>query len=283
MALFRTYVVIAAAALAAVACSDDPFCGDGERNTPEEQCDDGNSDDTDFCLSTCKARVLSRLFVKWSFNSDPDRGFSGDSCLEMGARQVEVALEGGPGPDPIEPIVESCSSFQAAFVDIPSADYTIKLKVLDSDGQLIVNSPVEAEYLFSGGNETTEVVVPADAWKDSYLGDFFFRVSWGGATCDEAEPLVVEQTLSLVVNGVTVSQSTEDGAAMDGSAASACIDLDQELPQVARDVPFGPAQFKVQGHDDLGAVVYEEIFETFVGAGVSNPVLVFDVDLVPSE
>jgi len=260
------------------ACSDDPFCGDGELNNPEEQCDDGNQDDTDFCLSTCKARMLSRLFVKWQFNSDPDLGFSGDSCIEMGASTVEVELTGGP--EPVDIITENCSSFQAAFVDIPAADYTIKIRVYDRD-EIAISSEVSEEYMFGGGNSTVELVVPAEAWNGTYVGDFFFRVSWAGADCGDALPVLTDQRLTLVVDGNTIFTTTEGGASLDGSSSLTCVPLTVELPQVARDVPFGPAQFKVEGLDDMGVIIYEEIFDTFVGAGVSNPVLIFDVDPIP--
>lgn len=260
------------------ACGDDPFCGDGKLNNPDEQCDDGNNDDTDFCLSTCKARTLSRLFVKWEFNSDPDRGFTGDSCIEMDAATVEVELTGGP--EPIDIISESCSSFQASFLDIPAADYTIKVRVYDRDGAPII-SEVTEPFSFAGLNSTVAVVVPSDAWFQSYVGDFFFRILWEGADCDDALPPVVSQNLNLVVDGTVISTRTEGGAKLDGSEPFVCVPLGEELPQAAKDLPFGPAQFLVQGLDDMGMVIYEKEFDTFVGAGVSNPVLEFDVDPIP--
>ncbi len=281
MAVLRTYILLALVTIAVTqpACSDDPFCGDGKLNNPEEQCDDGNQDDTDFCLSTCKARQLSRLFVKWEFNSDPELGFSGDSCIEMGASTVEVELTGGP--EPVDIITENCSSFQAAFVDIPAADYTIKIRVYDRDGAAI-SSEVSENRMFGGGNSTEILTIPADAWTGSYVGDFFFRVSWAGADCGDALPVLTDQRLTLVADGNTIFTTTEGGATLDGSSSITCVPLTVELPQVARDVPFGPAQFKIEGLDAMGMIIYEEIFDTFVGAGVSNPVLEFDVDLVPT-
>ena len=42
-------------------------------------------------------------------------------------------------------------------------------------------------------------------------------------------------------------------------------------------VPFGRAQLTVSGRDSGGTEWFRGTFETFVGAGVSNPVLTFDV------
>ena len=45
-------------------------------------------------------------------------------------------------------------------------------------------------------------------------------------------------------------------------------------------VPFGPATFLVQGFDTTGTNSFRTSFETFVGAGINNPTLTFDVPLM---
>ncbi len=276
-------VLLTSLSLAASACSGgtDPFCGDGDLN-PGEECDDGNTDDTDFCLSTCKARVLSQLTVKWEFNKEAAQGFTSDTCMDMEAELVEVELVGGP-----QPLVKTgpCSFHQVVFVDIPAADYQIKVKVLDAEeeGVMLTGSIIEQAYSFPGGNEITEVVVPYDAWSRSYTGTFFFRLSWGGADCAVAVPPVVKQRLTLVADGQTFTGSTTNGAALDGSATSPCVSLMETFPESALAVPFGPATWTVQGLDAMDVLLYESVFETFVGAGEGNPEPLFDVLPLPAE
>lgn len=277
MLLLRTTLLLAAATLVVAACGGDaPFCGDGTLD-PGEECDDGNSDDTDFCFSTCNARQLSSLTVKWEFNRDAGPDFTGDSCIDLNASQVEVTLTGGP-----EPVVaiENCSFRQVVFFDIPTADYDIELRVLGAQEQELTKDPVLAAFAFPGGTATTEVVVAPEAWKRSYLGTFFFRIAWDGADCALAEPAVVEQRLTLVAGNETFAGTTTSGAAMDGTSPSSCVSLDEQFPQSALDVPFGAATLTVEGLDAVGTAVFTEVFDTFVGAGINNPELIFDVDLI---
>lgn len=53
----------------ALCCEDSPQCGNGVVDPPEEQCDDGNADDSDACLTSCAHRIPT------------DFGFSGTNCL----------------------------------------------------------------------------------------------------------------------------------------------------------------------------------------------------------
>ncbi len=273
---FLRILLLAAAAFTAAACgSSAPYCGDGKMD-PGEECDDGNGDDTDFCLATCKARQLSSLTIKWEFNSDEDLEFSGDACIDMRARRVEVELLGGPEPLMLD---ETCSFKQVVFIDIPAATYTAKLTVLDRDDLALTSVDPGQEIVFPGGTLKETIRIGPEKWLQSYLGTFFFRVGWAGADCETAVPAVVQQNLTLVADGQVFSGSTTDGAAMDGSTGFGCQPLTEEFPQSALDVPFGAATFTIEGIDGAGDTVYESVFETFVGAGVNNPELVFDVNL----
>ncbi|NVB38299.1 hypothetical protein G6O69_10690 [Pseudenhygromyxa sp. WMMC2535] len=40
----------------ALCCAPSPTCGNGVVDSPDEQCDDGNDDDGDACLSSCSWR-----------------------------------------------------------------------------------------------------------------------------------------------------------------------------------------------------------------------------------
>ena len=41
----------------ALCCAPNPLCGNGVVDSPEEECDDGNSDETDACLNSCSLRT----------------------------------------------------------------------------------------------------------------------------------------------------------------------------------------------------------------------------------
>ncbi len=43
--------------VSAVCCAPTPTCGNGVVDSPEEECDDGNTDETDACLNSCAWRV----------------------------------------------------------------------------------------------------------------------------------------------------------------------------------------------------------------------------------
>ncbi len=278
--LLNTTCALAAATVFSVAAcgGDDPFCGDSNLDMGEE-CDDGNSDDTDFCLSTCKARQLSQLTVKWAFNKDEAEGFSTDSCLDIGASNVEVELVGGPGPEPLIR-TEQCSFRQAVFVDIPAADYEVRTRVLDSEGGLLTTGTLTEDYSFDGGTDILDVVVPFTEWTRTYDGTFYFRVAWDSQDCAAADPVVAEQRITLVTGGETYTGATTDGLTLDGVTPGVCISVDREFPQSALDVPAGPADIRIDGLDAEGSVVFTEDFATFIGAGVNNPELTFDVDAV---
>jgi hypothetical protein len=129
-----------------------------------------------------------------------------------------------------------------------------------------------------GPGVRVELQVTPDLWVRDYLGTFFFRTLWGGDDCAAAFPPVVQHRLTLTQNGVPVSVTTENGDPLDGSAPGPCQPFADEFPQSALTVPFGLASFTVEGLDSGGTAQFRETFETFVGAGISNPELHFDVN-----
>ena len=260
-------------AAAAIGCgSGEPECGNGEREASEE-CDDGNLDDTDACLSDCRARDILSFTLKWSFNADAAPGFSGDSCTDLGARSVAVKLSGAGGS---ATEVGGCSFRQIVFQDLAPGSYTAEVDPLDASGQSLVGSPITAEIEVGNGAEVV-VDIPPDAWLQSYRGTFFFRLEWDGRDCSAASPPVVEELITLRVEGEVVGSSTVEGTPVDGSRPGPCRGTGSEFPETVLDVPFGAAEIDVVGLGSDGAILYEGRFETFVGAGVNNPELVFDV------
>ena len=41
----------------ALCCAPNPLCGNGRVDSPEEECDDGNTNDADDCLRSCTWRL----------------------------------------------------------------------------------------------------------------------------------------------------------------------------------------------------------------------------------
>ena len=208
---------IAAGAAVFGACSDDSHhvvCGDGNPEPPE-QCDDGNTDETDACRM-CVAYFAPKNVVKWDFNGDAAPGFSSDSCNDVGAATVRVALTG--------PTTASrdgtCSQRQVSFEELPAGTYAVAVTPLDSAGQSLGTGP-------------------ATASPSSVSGLPSYRI-------DGTQPV------TCVASGLGMAEAVET-------------------------LPFGPARIAVVGRTAGGAEMFRGTFDTFVGAGTSNPVLTFDV------
>ena len=256
----------------------DPFCGDGVHD-PGEECDDGNQDNSDTCTTSCKANLPSQLRVKWIFNKGEakhckDVVFDKDSCGDMGVFDVLVDLV---GPVSVSE-TESCGFNQVVFQDLPIGTYVAKVSPRDINGNLLVSAPIESTIVV-GAAEEWEVNVPSTAWTRSYTGTLFFRVKWAGADCSAADPAVGFQLLRMEQGGAPVAISTQMGDPLDGSAEAPCRPLTDEFSQSALDVPMGPATFTIVGRASAGGTdEFSETFETFVGAGIGNCELEFDVD-----
>ena len=91
---------------------------------------------------------------------------------------------------------------------------------------------------------------------------------------------IFKQVLDLSRGGSPVVSTTKLGHSLEG-IASDCQSSAVSEPQTVLDAPFGPAAMTIQGLDALDAVIFETTFETFLGAGVNNPELIFDVAAAP--
>jgi len=252
---------------------DEPYCGDGKLNPGAEECDDGNNIDTDYCTNSCRVRLPKELTIKWAFNKGAAEGFSTDSCTDMGAFNVEVSIAG-----PVNDMkTESCPLRQVVFEDLPNGTYVVTLNPIDFQDESIVKAPLERTIMVSDAPQEIEMIVHPDDWAHDYTGLFFFRLRWGGYDCSAALPPVAKHRLTLEVGGTPVTKLTDNGDPLDGSATGACRSVTEEFPQSAADVPFGPATFTITGYDSGDQPRFEQTFDTFVGAGLSNPELVFDV------
>ncbi len=267
----------------AFACGgeDDAVCGNG---IPEEgeQCDDGNQINTDSCTNSCiiPQPQTNDVIVKWEFNKEAAPQFSADGCLDMGASRVVVELVGAGEPRMGE---ELCSLRQVTFIDLDTGVHTARISVLDADGNLLTNDVVESTFMVTGGRQEHEVVIGFDEWRNDYTGTFYFRLAWGGSDCNVAAPPVTQHRLRLEVGGDVVDLLTDVGDRVDGTMPGPCRSLDEQFPQSVLMVPWGPAVFTVSGLDSGGEVQFRETFDTFVGAGVNNPEMEFDVNSVTPD
>jgi len=263
-------------AIAAAGCGgDDPFCGDGITQAPE-QCDDGNDSNDDFCRD-CNAFLPPRTIVKWLFNADAAEGFVQDSCTDVGAFNVEVTMSGVGEPVTLDGM---CSERQVVFDDLAPGIYTASVTPLDFDDEPLVGDAVEMQVTVEATDSETTVVIPPAAWIGPYTGTFFFTARWSGQDCAAAG--VATQRITLTVDGTVVSQSTTAGLPLNGSASGACQPAANPMPQSALLVPFGVATIEIVGFDAGAAEIFRGTFDTFVGAGISNPTLAFDV-IGPAE
>ena len=260
----------------AFSCSGgDPYCGDGNHDDGE-QCDDGNDINDDECSNSCVARVHTEFTIKWEFNKNAAAGFTGDSCIDMGVFNVGVRIFNESADVTLS---ESCSLRQVVFQDLPAGTYAVEVSPVDISDQLLISEPFATSLPLANGTQA-EVIIPPDAWTKAYIGTFFFRLLWGGADCAAALPAVTHVVMTLAQGGTPVAIATnDDGDMLDGSAEGLCREFAREFPQSAPAVPFGPATFTIVGRATSGGEPeFEETFATFIGAGISNPELHFDVN-----
>jgi len=251
----RVASVAGVALLAQLSCGDDPLppC-----STPD-------------CV------LPGSTVVKWKFNHYPDLMFDSDACSDLGVVNVRVEIVHADDPAITESLEKACGDGQLTFIDLPTGMYQVTLTPLDGAGGSLVHEPVTKMGVAgsSGAPSEINVFVPHTAWTRTYTGQFLYRLSWGGMSCEPA--MVVEQNLTLVAGGQLVTQRNNRGDAMNGSEDAPCWPLTEQFPQNVMDLPFGPATLLVVGKDATDTVIYEKEFDTFVGAGRFNPTFTFDV------
>jgi hypothetical protein len=271
----KAILMLAVLALSPLAaCGGGAECGNGNMEEGE-QCDDGNEDETDFCRA-CESFLPPRTVVKWLFNADAAEGFMQDGCSDLRVTDVRIELDG-----PIQSMLEEeCSNRQVVFTDLPPGPYIATMTPLDTNGDSLVTEPVTMQITAGATDSEDTVVVPWDAWIGPYTGSFFFTIRWGGMECSAGSPPVATQVITLSVDGTVVATTTTDGEPLDGSAPFACIPASNPSPIAALLVPFGPATIVISGRDSGGVEAFHGTFDTFVGAGPSNPTLNYDVPTI---
>jgi len=282
----RSTALALAVALAA-GCGDDgatvdarpqPVCGNMMVEAPE-QCDDGNTDETDACRR-CVAFLPHRTLIRWLFDADMTRGFAGDGCVDVGASSVRVELTGAQAATLTVP----CERFQATFEGLAAGDYTAAVTPIDASGATLVTAPATTTFTASAEPNATEqhtVEVPYTAWSRPLTGTFLFILRWAGHDCATSSPRVATQRVKMTIGGAPVTTVTQwnnqPGYRLDGTQTVPCVPSTIALAERAAALPLGPATLEVEGKDSGGTIRYGKTFETFVGAGTANPVYTFDV------
>ena len=223
---------------------------------------------------------MSRTIVKWTFDAYPERGFPMDSCVDFGVAQVQVDLVDSTGTT--ISLHDQCGTAQIPFFGLPVGDYTVFVTPLDANNNPLVATPIQGMVSAGpvGDNRETTVNVPWNAWVGSFTGTFLFRISWGMLSCDAVTPNAIkDQEVALTVNGVLQNVVTDDGQMLNGMDKKPCKKLSDQFPQSALNVPFGLATLEVKGYDQQNNMLFTKTFDTFVGAGITNPTLTFDVPL----
>jgi hypothetical protein len=221
-----------------------------------------------------------RTVVKWTFNAYPERGFAMDSCVDFGVQKVAVDVVDANGL--VTSLREDCGIAQATFSGLAPGEHEVFVMPLDGAGNPILGFAVTSKVMAGAVGAPTDVTVnvPWEAWPGAYTGTFLFRISWGGLSCESVVPEIKSQILTLTVNGVVQQLTTDDGQVLNGADKKPCKRLTDNFPQSALNAPFGPATFTIEGYDDVDMMRFSKQFDTFVGAGITNPTITFDVPLM---
>jgi uncharacterized protein (DUF2141 family) len=250
----RALAVIVAAQL--LSCGGDP-----------QKCDNNN------------CTLPGATTVKWIFDHYPALLFPNDSCNDMGAFMVHVEVTKTDDPTVTAAMDGQCANAQVTFLGLEAGTYNVAVTPLDINGAPLVS--VAAMDMVIGGTSDTPttitVNVPYTAWTGTYTGTFYFRLMWGGQSCEATTPPIATQVLTLTAGGHVVTAVTDTGQKLDGTDPQACRKLSEATAQFAEGIPFGPATFVVVGKDSAGTVQFSNSFDTFVGAAKNNPEIDFPV------
>ena len=237
----------------------------------------GGSDGQQMCGAD-HCGLQGHTIVKWTFDAYPDWMFPMDSCVDFSALKVRVDAQAADTS--VVTKIDDCGVAQVTFDGLPEGEpYTMFVEPEDGAGNPLVTYPTTVMVDAGAYQADTTVTanVPWTSWIGSFTGTFLFRLSWAGQGCSAAG--VVTQNVTLSVNGTPVSAVADNGQKLDGTDPKPCYDIMQNFPQSATGVPFGPATVKVDGYDGSATpvLIYSKTFDTFVGAGITNPTITFDV------
>ncbi|CAN5405407.1 hypothetical protein BH11MYX1_BH11MYX1_20760 [soil metagenome] len=216
--------------------------------------------------------------VKWTFDASPARLFPGDSCVDFGINKVRVDAQ-SDADGTVVTAIDDCGAGQVTFDGLPAGTYTLFVDPQDFAGNTTVMAPTTGPATAGQyqADTTTTINVDYTSWLGGpYTGTFLWRLKWGGQSCATATVPVDTQVVTISSGGVasTVTASPNNQK-LDGTDPKPCFAYEENFPQSATGMPFGPAQLTVQGLA-AGAVVYTTTFDTFIGAGITHPTVTYD-------
>jgi cysteine-rich repeat protein len=272
-ALLASFVAVAAA-LVHAGCGGGSVCGNGDPESGEE-CDDGNQRDDDACSNACRQRDTRDAQLIWTMVANEVPGFS-ESCTGVGAARVKLVVT---GPTAVT-LDRDCNESQYIQAVLDAGHYSVVGTLVDSAGAALTKGMAKAEFDMPETPSGTPVQVNidfpfADFLRTDYKGSWIYRFVWDGKTsCASALPPVVTRSVRLERGGTPLADA--DGVVLDGMTPGDCVDP-SSAPSIMG-IPWGPADLTVVGFDATGTPQFRETFHTFVGAGISNPILTYDVD-----
>lgn len=248
----------------------------------------GCGDDGPPVCPTGNCNLPGNTVVKFKFNNYPDVGFDSDTCSELSVAKVQVEMAGIEDATVTDLLEVQCSEGQATFSGLPVQNYNVIVTPKDAEGNELIKPGMGGKGMIAAAGEgaRTEVTVNVqfESWARSYTGQFLYKLTWNGASCDPAAVagtgVVSTQNVTLTVNGVPTNLLNNQSQKLDGSTDYECWPSTM-MPQTVANVPWGPATLRVVGKDDADTVLGDETFDTFIGAGLFNPTLTFDTTPPP--
>jgi cysteine-rich repeat protein len=270
----RCLTLAIAGALALVGCGGSSVCGNGVAESGE-QCDDGNTLDEDGCSSTCQQQETRDVQIIWTMITKEVAGFS-ETCTGVSAAKIRLDIT---GPMPSTRDVD-CNYSQTTVRALAPGDYEVKGTLLDSMDRPLTRGLSTVAFVIPQAPTGSPVQATVDFAMDDFLrtdyqGDWFYKLSWAGAlTCSTAVPPVLKTSIRLERDGQAIVSGK--GVTIDGLTPTDCIE-GEHAPAINK-LPWGPADLIVTGLDASGTPRFRETFTTFIGAGIVNPALAYDVD-----
>jgi len=262
--------------LATVGCGGgaDAECGIGVAEVGE-QCDDGNTLDDDGCSSACQQQDTRDVQIVWTMITKAVAGFS-ETCTGVTAARIHLEIA-GPQPSALD---FPCDYSQTTVRALAPGNYVVTGTLFDAMDRPLTRGKSKAEFVMPvdpSGPPVQAIVDFAmdDFVRSDYEGDWFYKLSWAGKKkCSAAEPPVVKTSIRLERDGHAIVSGK--GVTIDGLSPMDCYE-GQHAPAINK-LPWGPAQLVVTGLDASGTPQFQETFTTFIGAGILNPALEYDVD-----
>ncbi len=240
----------------------------------------GGDDDGNQMCGADHCGLQGHTIVKWSFDSYPEKLFSGDSCVDFGILKVRVDAQSDADGTVVTQI-DDCGAGQVTFDGLPNGTYTMFVDPEDINLTSLVTTPTVAPATAGQyqADTTTTINVDYTTWAfGPFTGTFLWRFKWGGESCSTATTPVVTQVVTISSGGTAISAlASPNNQNINGSDPKPCFAFEESFPQSVTGMPFGPAQLTVQGLDAANTPVYMNTFDTFIGAGITNPTITYDV------